>query len=106
MPIRRKALKSVNEEYNRIVDVITKYAVHNPTVSFVCKKLNSNMPDISTFSSSSTQTNIKALYGQSVSKELLRFEVTSSQNQYKCSGYTTSTNYASKRTTMLLFINR
>ncbi|TIC61557.1 DNA mismatch repair protein MutL [Wallemia mellicola] len=105
VPMRRRALKSANEEYNKIVDVVTKYAVHNPTVSFVCKKVNANVPEISTLSRSTTVMNIKALFGQQVSKELLRFESEDQELDYKCSGYATSTNYASKRTTMLLFIN-
>lgn len=49
--------------------------------------------------------NIKALYGPQVAKELLRFESEDVDLDYKCSGHATSTNYASKRTIMLLFIN-
>lgn len=68
--------------------------------------MNANVPEISTLSRSTTVMNIKALFGQQVSKELLRFESEDQELDYKCSGYATSTNYASKRTTMLLFINR
>ncbi|TIA88817.1 hypothetical protein E3P99_02348 [Wallemia hederae] len=105
VPMRRRALKSANEEYARIVDVVTRYAVHYPTVSFVCKKANANVPDVSTLSKSSTQMNIKALFGPQVAKELLLLECSNEALDYKCTGYATSTNYASKRTTMLVFIN-
>ena len=38
-PTRLLALRSSSDEYARILDVVTKYAVHNPTVSFSCKKV-------------------------------------------------------------------
>lgn len=38
-PTRLSALRSSSEEYARILDVITKYAVHNSKVAFVCKKV-------------------------------------------------------------------
>jgi len=36
---RRKALKSPAEEYNRILDVVTRYAIHFSGISFSCKKV-------------------------------------------------------------------
>jgi DNA mismatch repair protein MLH1 len=38
-PTRLSALRNTSEEYTKILDVMTKYAVHNPTVSFLCKKV-------------------------------------------------------------------
>lgn len=39
VPTRLSALRSSTEEYARILDVMTKYAVHNYKVGFVCKKV-------------------------------------------------------------------
>ncbi|KAF8589138.1 DNA mismatch repair protein MutL [Ramaria rubella] len=73
-PLRLSALRSPSEEYARILDVMTKYAIHNPSVSFICKKASSTSPDLSTPSGNTTQQTIKLLYGSSVGKELLHVE--------------------------------
>ncbi|TDL24592.1 DNA mismatch repair protein MutL [Rickenella mellea] len=70
-PTRLSALRSSSEEYARILDVITRYAVHNPSVSFVCKKSGSPSPDLSTPSNSTTQQAIRLLYGANVARDLL-----------------------------------
>ena len=38
-PTRLAALRSSSDEYARILDVVTRYAVHNPGISFTCKKV-------------------------------------------------------------------
>ena len=65
---RRKALSSASEEYNRIADVVTKYAVHNSHIGFSLKKQGENMSDIRTLPNSNIQTNIKLLFGSSIAK--------------------------------------
>jgi DNA mismatch repair ATPase MutL len=39
-PTRRKALKSSSDEYSRILDVVSKYAIHNAGIAMSCKKVS------------------------------------------------------------------
>ena len=87
-------MHSPSEEYARIINVVTKYAVHNSKVAFLCKKVcrsimsllsyddyanqaRSATPELSTSSTLIDQV-IHLLYGHSVGKELLWVEVSPS----------------------------
>ncbi|KIM85752.1 hypothetical protein PILCRDRAFT_816958 [Piloderma croceum F 1598] len=123
-PTRLSALRSSSEEYARILDVVTKYAVHNPTVSFVCKKAGSPSPDLSTPSSSETPQVIRLLYGHSIGKELLHTTISSPKKSRRhedndeddggerddpeswiAEAHFTNANYQAKKLVFLLFIN-
>lgn len=68
METRRRALKSIAEEHNKIVEVVTKYAVHNAKVGFSLKKFGETMTEIRTPSQSTVLDNIKLLYGAAISR--------------------------------------
>ncbi|KDR72527.1 hypothetical protein GALMADRAFT_252658 [Galerina marginata CBS 339.88] len=126
-PTRLSALRSTSEEYSRILDVVTKYAIHNPSVSFVCKKAGAPTPDLSTPSASDTPTAIRLLYGHSIAKELLHHKLSSAGKKRQeddmnededddendndnaeswiAETYFTNANYQAKKMVFLLFIN-
>ncbi|KAJ3969111.1 histidine kinase-like ATPase [Lentinula raphanica] len=107
-PTRLSALRNTSDEYARILDVLTKYAIQNAKVSFSCKKAGSSSPDLSTPSASTTRQAIKMLYGHSIEKDLLQATVNESANNSKVWSsevYFTSANYQAKKMIFLLFIN-
>ena len=77
MQTRRQAFKNANEQYQRILDVVTKYSIHfgEQKVSFTCKKQGQPMSDLHTPIQSSSLENIKIAYGASVAKELIDFHL-------------------------------
>jgi len=38
-PTRLRAFRNTNDEYNRILDVVSRYAVHSAGIGFSCKKV-------------------------------------------------------------------
>ena len=77
MQTRRQAFKNANEQYQRILDVVTKYSIHfgEQKVSFTCKKQGQPMSDLHTPMNSSSLENIKIAYGAGVAKELIDFHL-------------------------------
>ncbi|KAJ7599268.1 hypothetical protein C8J56DRAFT_185991 [Mycena floridula] len=126
-PTRLSALRSASDEFARILDVMTKYAVHNASVAFMCKKSSSPSPSLATPSASSTSQAIRVLYGHSIAKELIQTKVSSggrkSKSKENSEGedeseevedteggwfadvHFTSANYQAKKMVFLLFIN-
>ncbi|CAL8107445.1 unnamed protein product [Orchesella dallaii] len=105
METRRRALKSVAEEHNKIVDVVTKYAVHNAKVGFSLKKAGETMTEIRTPSRSSVLDNIKLLYGAAIARELVEIRCDDKTTGFTLNGYVSNANYSTKKLTFLLFIN-
>ncbi|CAK7228055.1 DNA mismatch repair protein Mlh1 [Sporothrix curviconia] len=105
VPTRRRAFRSTSEEYNKIVDMIGRYAVHCSHVAFACKKHGESSASISVQAAASTVDRIRHVYGGAVANELLPFETEDSRWGFKARGWATNANFSMKRTTLLLFIN-
>ncbi|KNC71252.1 hypothetical protein SARC_16211, partial [Sphaeroforma arctica JP610] len=71
MTVRRKALRSITDEYSRIVEVISRYAVHNAGVAFSVKKQGEMTSDVRTNEGATRLDNIRTIYGTKVARELL-----------------------------------
>eukprot|EP00249_Psilotum_nudum_P013294 c24267_g1_i1 orf=344-2536(-) len=105
---RRKAFKNTNEEYGRILDLISRFAIHKIGVSFSCKKHGENRADIHTMASSSRTDAIRSVYGPGIARELIEVAATADKlscAEFQMEGYISSANYSAKKTTLVLFIN-
>jgi DNA mismatch repair protein MLH1 len=105
VPTRRRAFRSAAEEYNKILDVVGRYAVHCDGVAISCKKHAESNTMISTQSNSSILDRIRQIHGSAVANELIKVESDDERWGFKANGWTTNANYHVKKTTLLLFIN-
>lgn len=69
-PSRRRTLKYPADEMNRIADVIVRYAIHNPNVSFTLRRCGSGA-DFRTAGNGDVPATIYSLLGGKAAKELV-----------------------------------
>lgn len=109
-PQRRRALRSASEEYNRALDIATKYALHYGArgVSFSCKKADHASMDLqSTCTSQSTLLDtIRAVYGTKLTRDLVELpEFEDNALGFRAHGWFSNANWVSKKTSFICFIN-
>uniref|UniRef100_A0A3B4BG63 DNA mismatch repair protein MLH1 n=1 Tax=Periophthalmus magnuspinnatus TaxID=409849 RepID=A0A3B4BG63_9GOBI len=102
---RRKALKSPSDEYSRIVEVVSRYAIHNSGKSFSVKKQGETVADVRTLPNASVVDNIRGVFGNAVSRELIEVGCEDQKLAFKMKGYISNANYSMKKCIMVLFIN-
>ena len=105
IPNRRRAFRSASEEYAKILDIVTRYAVHCSEVAFSIKKHGDPSISFSVSAAATKADRIKQAYGASVTKDAFEFSTDDSRWGFRASGYATNANYSAKRTMLLLFIN-
>src|SRR5438552_6584647 len=93
VPNRRRAFRSSSEEYAKILDVISRYAVHCKGVSFSVKKHGESGIAVSVPSAASTVERIRQLHGTAVANELVEFNTSDQKWGFKASGWATNANY-------------
>ncbi|EDV27230.1 uncharacterized protein TRIADDRAFT_50100 [Trichoplax adhaerens] len=103
-PLRLKALKNPNEEFNKITEVISRYAVHQEGVGFILKKYGDSNATVRT-SGSSRLDNIRTIYGASTARELLEVSLENKKLGIGMNGLISNANYSAKKCIFLLFIN-
>ena len=63
VPTRKRVLKSPAEEFHRIADVVSKYAIHNSgKVGFTLKKVGDSNNDLRTQTGASVPDNVGVIY--------------------------------------------
>ncbi|XP_070311490.1 DNA mismatch repair protein Mlh1 isoform X1 [Odocoileus virginianus] len=102
---RRKALKNPSEEYGKILEVVGRYAIHNSGIGFSVKKQGETVADVRTLPNATTVDNIRSIFGNAVSRELIEVECEDKTLAFKMNGYISNANYSVKKCIFLLFIN-
>ncbi|XP_067014994.1 DNA mismatch repair protein Mlh1 [Anabrus simplex] len=102
---RQKMVKNASEEFQKIGDVVSRYAIHNSNVGFALKKYGDDEVNLKTLPNSTTVDNIRTVYGTNVAKELIPVETEDETLQFKFHGHITNLNYHSPKLVFLLFIN-
>jgi DNA mismatch repair protein MLH1 len=106
VPTRRRAFRSPSEEYNKIIDMVGRYAIHCKGVAFSCKKHGDSGTSIAVQADASTVDRIRQIHGGGVANELIEFTCSDDRWGFKADGLATNANYHIKKTTLLLFINQ
>lgn len=104
MPQRKNIYKSATDEFNRIYDVVSKYAIHYPSIAFTLNKLGEKMV-LRTPANTTTSKNIAIVYGADVAKYLKPIELNDTVLQFRMNGYYTDAPYSSPRREFLFFFN-
>ncbi|XP_059018122.1 DNA mismatch repair protein Mlh1 isoform X2 [Mustela lutreola] len=102
---RRKALKNASEEYGKILEVVGRYSIHNSGISFSVKKQGETVADVRTLPNATTVDNIRSIFGNAVSRELIEVGCEDKTLAFKMNGYISNANYSVKKCIFLLFIN-
>lgn len=105
VPTRRRAFRSASDEYNKVIDMVGRYAIHCSHVAFSCKKHGESSISISVSANASVVDRIRQIYGGSVANELVDYSTSDASWGFKAEGWATNANYHIKKTTLLLFIN-
>ncbi|KAH8480327.1 hypothetical protein H0E87_030545 [Populus deltoides] len=108
MIARRKTFQNSSDDYSKIVDLLSRFAIHHINVSFSCRKHGASRADVHSVTTSSRLDSIRSVYGVSVALNLMKIEVPDSDpssSVFNMDGLISNSNYVAKKTTMVLFIN-
>ncbi|GMQ02103.1 hypothetical protein CsSME_00048486 [Camellia sinensis var. sinensis] len=108
MTARRKTLQNSADDYPKIVDLLSRFAIHHINVSFSCRKHGAARADVHSVATASRLDAIRSVYGVSVARNLMKIEVSDddpSSSVFEMDGFISNSNYVAKKITMVLFIN-
>ncbi|KAG0659885.1 DNA mismatch repair protein [Maudiozyma exigua] len=108
MPSRLRSLRSANEEYNKILDVVGRYAIHSSGIGFSCKKFGDSQFSLSVRSHLNTKDRIRTIYNSSIANNLMGIEIekVGKLPLDNAHGFISNMNYLSKKLiSPIFFIN-
>ncbi|XP_028082454.1 DNA mismatch repair protein MLH1-like isoform X3 [Camellia sinensis] len=108
MTARRKTLQNSADDYPKIVDLLSRFAIHHINVGFSCRKHGAARADVHSVATASRLDAVRSVYGVSVVRNLMKIEVSDddpSSSVFEMDGFISNSNYVAKKITMVLFIN-
>jgi len=102
---RRDALRGAGEEFNKIAEVVSRYAIHNSGVGMSLRKAGESGVEVKTVTGNSIVDNIRTIYGPTIAKELVEFSMEDDKLKFSAKGQISNVNYHVKKFVFLLFIN-
>ncbi|KAJ3452998.1 DNA mismatch repair protein mlh1 [Anaeramoeba flamelloides] len=98
--------RSTREEFLKAVQVVSQYAVNNYKVAFSCKRVGDKAFKVNTTAKGDQLDTISAVYGNNISKELLKIEIDDQDLKFQMNGYISGINYHRiKGSHFILFFN-
>lgn len=112
VPSRLRALRSANEEYANILDVVNKYSIHVENVGFMCKRQGGSGLDVMVRKTANRKDRIRAVYGSNIANNLMNVDI-NLDDEFKenfglnaCTGMISNTSFENKKTIQpVFFIN-
>ncbi|EHN00797.1 Mlh1p [Saccharomyces cerevisiae x Saccharomyces kudriavzevii VIN7] len=108
IPSRLRALKSQNDEYSKILDVVGRYSIHSKDIGFSCKKFGDSNYSLAVKPSYSVKDRIRTVFSNSVASNLISLHVDKIEGlNLECvDGKVCNLNFISKRSiSSIFFIN-
>ncbi|KAL3234847.1 DNA mismatch repair protein MLH1 [Nakaseomyces bracarensis] len=108
IPSRLRALRSPNEEYTRILDVVGRYGIHSKGIGLSCKKFGDSNYTITLKPNFSTVDRIRSIYGNNVASNTIAFEMKPNDDLglIEVNGYISTPNLNAKKSIQpIFFIN-
>ncbi|XP_048424031.1 DNA mismatch repair protein MLH1-like [Pyrus x bretschneideri] len=96
------------DDYSKIVDLLSRFAIHHMNVSSSCRKHGAAGADVNSVSTASRIDAIRSVYGGvccSQSDEMEASDKDPSSSVFQMDGFISDSNYVAKKMTMVLFIN-
>ncbi|KAL0589503.1 hypothetical protein ABG067_002407 [Albugo candida] len=117
LPTRRQALKNAAEQYQRILDIVQKYAIHfaSKKIGFCIQhqEMNCSLNTVQAASLGKTRQVVQSIFGTKLASELLSFQhtvamdgiTTAKLEPCQVEGLISNANFSLKRGHIFFFIN-
>ncbi|KAG5682391.1 hypothetical protein PVAND_011744 [Polypedilum vanderplanki] len=104
VPMKTKTM--TNDQFSKIFDVVSKYAIHNHRISFGLKKNDEKNNVIKTQPSDTPINAIRLIFGNNVANALIKVFIENIGLKFNLQGYVSKTDFnALKKGQFILFIN-